>query len=169
MMKGRTGNEIMAASKIDEGTDVNYGELTRKMAKNIEQHPNADVQYNHEVIDFNRRQDGIWEVKVRNRNNGSENCIRGLRLYRCWWWRYSTITKLVSLKASTLVDSISGQFLICTNPEVINEHDVKVYGKEPPGTPPMTVPHLDTRYIDGERTLLFGPFANIGPKFLKWF
>ena len=38
MMKGRTGNEIMAASKIDEGTDVNYGELTRKMAKNIEQH-----------------------------------------------------------------------------------------------------------------------------------
>ena len=31
----------------------------------------------------------------------------------------------------------------------------------------MTVPHLDTRYIDGERTLLFGPFANVGPKFLK--
>ena len=31
----------------------------------------------------------------------------------------------------------------------------------------MTVPHLDTRYIDGERTL-FGPFANIGPKFLKF-
>ena len=31
----------------------------------------------------------------------------------------------------------------------------------------MTVPHLDTRYIDGERTLLFGPFANIGPKFLR--
>ena len=27
--------------------------------------------------------------------------------------------------------------------------------------------HLDTRYIDGERTLLFGPFANVGPKFLK--
>ena len=75
MMKGRTGNEIMAASKIDEGTDVNYGELTRKMAKNIEQHPNADVQYNHEVIDFNRRQDGIWEVKVRNRNNGSEETV----------------------------------------------------------------------------------------------
>ena len=51
---------------------------------------------------------------------------------------------------------------------VIEQHDAKVYGKEPPGTPPMTVPHLDTRYIDGERTLLFGPFANIGPKFLKF-
>lgn len=57
--------------------------------------------------------------------------------------------------------------MACTNPQVIEQHDAKVYGKEPPGTPPMTVPHLDTRYIDGQRTLLFGPFANVGPKFLK--
>ncbi len=34
MMKGREDNPgIMAASKIDEGTDVNFGELTRKMAE----------------------------------------------------------------------------------------------------------------------------------------
>ena len=63
---------------------------------------------------------------------------------------------------------ITGQFLICTNPDIIAKHG-KVYGKEPKGTPPMTVPHLDTRYIDGERTLLFGPFASVGPKFLKRF
>ena len=62
---------------------------------------------------------------------------------------------------------ITGQFLACTNPQVIEAHDAKVYGKEPPGTPPMTVPHLDARYIEGKRTLLFGPFANVGPKFLK--
>ncbi|URY17974.1 malate:quinone oxidoreductase [Staphylococcus pseudintermedius] len=62
---------------------------------------------------------------------------------------------------------ITGQFLMCTNPDVIEEHGVKVYGKEPPGTPPMTVPHLDTRYINGRKALLFGPFASIGPKFLK--
>ena len=59
---------LWSASKINEGTDVNFGELTRKMAKNIEQHPNANVQYNHEVIDFNHRKDGKWEVKVRQRN-----------------------------------------------------------------------------------------------------
>ena len=41
-------------------------------------------------------------------------------------------------------------FLACTNPQVIEQHDAKVYGKEPPGTPPMTVPHLDARYIDGQ-------------------
>ena len=51
---------------------------------------------------------------------------------------------------------------------MIEEHDAKVYGKEPPGTPPMTVPHLDTRFINGQKTLLFGPFASIGPKFLKY-
>ncbi|NGP74366.1 malate:quinone oxidoreductase [Staphylococcus aureus] len=118
MMKGREDNPgIMAASKIDEGTDVNFGELTRKMAKSIEAHPNATVQFNHEVVDFEQLS--------------------------------------------------NGQFLACTNPQVIEQHDAKVYGKEPPGTPPMTVPHLDTRYIDGQRTLLFGPFANVGPKFLK--
>ncbi|SUM35326.1 malate:quinone oxidoreductase [Staphylococcus gallinarum] len=62
---------------------------------------------------------------------------------------------------------ISGAFLVCNNPKVVAEHEAKVYGKEPPGTPPMTVPHLDRRYIQDENTLLFGPFAAIGPKFLK--
>ncbi len=61
---------------------------------------------------------------------------------------------------------ISGQ-LVVQILQVIEQHDAKVYGKEPPGTPPMTVPHLDTRYIDGQRTLVIGPFANVGPKFLK--
>ena len=70
MMKGHNSSDIMAASKINEGTDVNFGELTRKMAKNIEQHPNANVQYNHEVIDFNHQKGGKWEVKIRQRNSG---------------------------------------------------------------------------------------------------
>ena len=169
MMKGRTGNEIMAASKIDEGTDVNYGELTRKMAKNIEQHPNADVQYNHEVIDFNRRQDGIWEVKVRNRNNGSEETVFADYVFIGAGGGAIPLLQKTGIPESKHLGGfpISGQFLICTNPDVINEHDVKVYGKEPPGTPPMTVPHLDTRFVNGERSLLFGPFAGFSPKFLK--
>ncbi|WP_460994705.1 malate:quinone oxidoreductase, partial [Staphylococcus aureus] len=50
---------------------------------------------------------------------------------------------------------ISGQFLACTNPRVIEQHDAKVYGKEPPDTPPMTVHHLEARYNDGQRSLLF--------------
>ena len=31
----------------------------------------------------------------------------------------------------------------------------------------MSVPHLDTRVIDGEKALLFGPFATFSTKFLK--
>ena len=89
-------------------------------------------------------------------------------MYLLVWWCYSTITKTGIPESKHLGGfPITGQFLICTNPDIIAQHDAKVYGKEPPGTPPMTVPHLDTRYIDGERTLLFGPFASVGPKFLK--
>ena len=169
MMTGRTGNEIMAASKIDEGTDVNYGELTRKMAKNIKKHPNADVQYNHEVVNFNRRKDGIWEVKVKNRNTGQVFEHQTDYVFIGAGGGAIPLLQKTGIPESKHLGGfpISGQFLICTNPGVINEHDVKVYGKEPQGTPPMTVPHLDIRYIEGERTLLFGPFANIGPKFLR--
>ena len=31
----------------------------------------------------------------------------------------------------------------------------------------MSVPHLDTRIIDGKKELLFGPFAGFSTKFLK--
>lgn len=47
------------------------------------------------------------------------------------------------------------------------QHHAKVYGKAKVGAPPMSVPHLDTRYIDNKKSLLFGPFAGFSPKFLK--
>src|SRR5699024_3580435 len=62
---------------------------------------------------------------------------------------------------------VSGNFMVCRNKEVINKHYAKVYGKAKVGAPPMSVPHLDTRYIDGEKALLFGPFAGFSPRFLK--
>ena len=31
----------------------------------------------------------------------------------------------------------------------------------------MSVPHLDTRYVGGKRSLMFGPYAGWSPKFLK--
>src|SRR5699024_458344 len=62
---------------------------------------------------------------------------------------------------------VSGLFMVCQNPEVVEKHNAKVYDKAKVGAPPMSVPHLDTRYIDGKRSLLFGPFAGLSPKFLK--
>ncbi|NWK84748.1 malate dehydrogenase (quinone) [Staphylococcus sp. GSSP0090] len=169
MMQGHSAGDIMAASKIDEGTDVNFGELTRKMAKNLEKEPNVDVQYNHEVEDFNQRKDGKWEVKVRQRNSGNVETQLADYVFIGAGGGAIPLLQKTGIPESKHLGGfpITGQFLICTNPDVIQAHDAKVYGKEPKGTPPMTVPHLDTRYIDGERTLLFGPFASIGPKFLK--
>jgi len=62
---------------------------------------------------------------------------------------------------------VSGLFMVCNNPEVVEQHHGKVYGKAKVGAPPMSVPHLDTRYIGGRKALLFGPFAGFSPKFLK--
>jgi malate dehydrogenase (quinone) len=42
-----------------------------------------------------------------------------------------------------------------------------VYGRPPPGAPPMAGSHLDARVINGKPWLLFGPFAGWSPKFLK--
>ena len=50
---------------------------------------------------------------------------------------------------------------------MIEAHDAKVYGKEPPGTPPMTVPHLDARYIEGKRTIIW-TICERWTKFIKW-
>lgn len=169
MMKGRENPGIMAASKIDEGTDVNFGELTRKMAKNIEKHDNATVKYNHEVLDFEQLDNGQWEVTVKNRETGHTFKQTADYVFIGAGGGAIPLLQKTGIPESKHLGGfpISGQFLACTNPQVIEQHDAKVYGKEPPGTPPMTVPHLDTRYIDGQQTLLFGPFANIGPKFLK--
>lgn len=62
---------------------------------------------------------------------------------------------------------VSGLFMVCKNQKVVEQHHAKVYGKAKVGAPPMSVPHLDTRYIDNKKALLFGPFAGFSPKFLK--
>ncbi|WP_186310173.1 malate:quinone oxidoreductase, partial [Staphylococcus epidermidis] len=62
---------------------------------------------------------------------------------------------------------ISPQFIPSTNPQLIQQHHPKLYPKQPPATPPITLPHLHTPYIDRQTTLLFRPFPNLPPKFLK--
>jgi len=62
---------------------------------------------------------------------------------------------------------VSGIWLRCDNTDISNRHHAKVYGKAAVGSPPMSVPHLDTRIIGGQRSLLFGPYAGFSSKFLK--
>lgn len=170
IMEGRNSNEPLAASKIDEGTDVNFGELTRKLVKNIEKHDNAEVQFRQEVVNFKQREDSKWEVEVRNLETGEVVTHVADYIFIGAGGNAIPLLQKTKIPESKHLGGfpISGAFLVCNNPKIVNEHDAKVYGKEPPGTPPMTVPHLDTRFINGQKTLLFGPFASIGPKFLKY-
>lgn len=170
MMRDRKSSQLMAASKIDEGTDVNYGVLTRKLAKYLEKKSNVSLKYNHEVIDLTQREDGKWEVIVKNRatkekfTKVADKVFIGAGGYSIPLLQKSGVSQRKNVGGFP----ITGQFLACKNKDIIKKHNAKVYSKEPLGKPPMTVPHLDTRYINGESTLLFGPYANIDPKFLKY-
>jgi len=169
MMENRTMDEPIAATKMDSGTDVNFGELTRKMIHNLERQDHFSVQYNSNVTDIKKLRDGTWEVKVINLDEGTiEHHTADVVFIGAGGGAIPLLQK-TKIPESKHIGGfpISGEFLVCTNPDIVSKHQSKVYGKEPDGTPPMTVPHLDRRYIGGQSSLLFGPFAGFGPKLLK--
>ncbi|MEO7312036.1 MAG: malate:quinone oxidoreductase [Chitinophagaceae bacterium] len=169
VMEGRDANEKVAATRMEIGTDVNFGALTRSMIKYLDALDGVNLYLHHEVEDIDCQDDGTWEINVRD---------LGDKLSR------KIVTKFVFIGAGggslTLLEKsdipegkgfggfpVSGQWLRCTNPDIIKRHHAKVYGKASVGAPPMSVPHLDSRFIDGERALLFGPYAGFSTKFLK--
>ncbi|GAB2537735.1 malate:quinone oxidoreductase [Rufibacter soli] len=169
IMQGRDTSQPMAATRMEAGTDVNFGCLTRHMFKHLKEMGGVTLFLNHEVRSFRRKEDGLWRVRVKDVNTKQKRRAR---------------TKFVFIGAGggslpLLLESgipegegfggfpVSGQWLKCTNPDVIAKHQAKVYGKAAVGSPPMSVPHLDTRVINGKRALLFGPYAGFTTKFLK--
>ncbi|SDJ58270.1 malate:quinone oxidoreductase [Salimicrobium halophilum] len=168
MMKDRPKDEAVAATKIDSGTDVNFGVLTNVLLDHATE-GNVDVRYNQDVSDIVRADDGSWEVQVHNLNEDRIEHHKAPFVFIG-----SGGGSLHLLQKSGVPEGqgfggfpVSGQFLVCDNPEVVKQHRGKVYSKAPVGAPPMSVPHLDTRFIDGKETLLFGPFAGFSPKFQK--
>ncbi len=168
MMEGRTSSEPIAATKIDSGTDVNFGALTRLLIEQLKTQ-NVEVNYNHSVKDLNRTSDGSWEVKVHNHNNETIENHTAKFVFIGGGGGSLPLLQKTGIPESKQIGGfpVSGLFLVCNNPEVVAQHEAKVYGKAKVGAPPMSVPHLDTRYIDNKKTLLFGPFAGFSPKFLK--
>lgn len=168
IMNDRKSNEPIAATKIDSGTDVNFGALTRTLIANL-QKQDVDVNYNHNVLDVKRLKDGSWEVKVHNKENSKVEYHTAKFVFLGAGGGSLELLQKSGIPESKHIGGfpISGLFLVCNNEEVVNQHHAKVYGKAAVGAPPMSVPHLDTRYIDGKKSLLFGPFAGFSPKFLK--
>lgn len=169
MMKNRHLNEKIAATHVASGTDVNFGTLTRKLIHHLETENKVNVLYNRTVTDIDRLLKGSWEVKVKNEEANRLEHIRADFVFIGAGGNAIPLLQNTGIPESKALGGfpISGEFLMCTNEEIVSKHHAKVYGKEPKGTPPMTVPHLDRRHIDNKDILLFGPFAGFGPKFLK--
>lgn len=168
IMKERNPNEAIAATKIENGTDVNFGALTRMLFEHLER-VNVDVQYGQQVEDIKQTKAGTWDVKVRNVHTGATEHHTAKFVFIGAGGGSLHLLQKTGVPESKQVGGfpVSGVFMVCNNPEVVEQHHAKVYGKAKVGAPPMSVPHLDTRYIDGKKSLLFGPFAGFSPKFLK--
>ncbi len=168
MMEGRTSDEPIAATKIDSGTDVNFGALTRKLFDHLEAEK-VDINYNHSVKDIKRTSDDLWEVKVEDIESGTTETHTAKFVFIGAGGGSLPLLQKTGIPESKHIGGfpVSGMFMVCNDPKVVAKHQAKVYGKAKVGAPPMSVPHLDTRYIDNKKTLLFGPFAGFSPKFLK--
>jgi len=168
IMNERKDNEPIAATKIDTGTDVNFGSLTRMLFKHLDEQ-GVTTHYKHIVKDLNRLSDGSWEVKVHDIDGCKMKYYKTKFVFIGGGGGSIELLQKSGIPESKHVGGfpISGLFLVCKNQEVVEQHHAKVYGKAKVGAPPMSVPHLDTRYIDGQKSLLFGPFAGFSPKFLK--
>jgi malate dehydrogenase (quinone) len=168
MLDGRDENEKIAATKSDIGTDVNFGELTRSLFGHLKSSHNVDVFLNHEVKKLEQDENQLWTLEINTDNNETR------QVHAKFVFLGAGGGALRLLEKSGIEEGegfggfpVSGQWLVCKNDTIIQKHQAKVYGKAKVGAPPMSVPHLDSRIIDGKRELLFGPFAGFSTKFLK--
>ena len=168
IMEGRNMNEPIAATKVDSGTDVNFGALTRMLFDHLES-KHVDIKYNQIVSDIKRTSDGLWELKVRNLFSGTVTRHTAKFVFIGGGGGSLHLLQKSGIPEGKHIGGfpVSGIFMVCNNPEIVEQHHAKVYGKAKVGAPPMSVPHLDTRFIENEKSLLFGPFAGFSPKFLK--
>ncbi|MEK4229161.1 malate:quinone oxidoreductase [Solibacillus sp. FSL H8-0538] len=168
IMQDRPESDRIAATKIDSGTDVNFGALTRMLMDHLS-NQNVEVNYNHNVYSIKRTKDGLWEVGIHDLETLKVKYIKTKFIFLGAGGGSLELLQKTGIPEGKHIGGfpISGLFLSCTNQEIIEQHHAKVYGKAAVGAPPMSVPHLDTRYIDNKKSLLFGPFAGFSPKFLK--
>ncbi|WP_075342686.1 malate dehydrogenase (quinone) [Tenacibaculum agarivorans] len=167
--EGREKGEVMAASRIDRGTEVNYGKLTKKLFKILEEEFDTPVHCNYEVSDIDPDNDIEWTVEMKHTQTGTKHNIDGKHVFIGAGGGSLLLLQKVEIEEKEGYGGfpVSGEWLVCNNDEIIAQHNAKVYSKAGIGDPPMSTPHLDTRYIDGKKALLFGPFAGFSPKFLK--
>ena len=169
VMEGRDPAEPVAATRVNSGTDVNFGALTRKIFEYLWLRFGVKIHLAHDVEDLKKQDDGSWNIEVKNLTTKKKKIINATFVFIG-----AGGGSLPLLEKSDIPEGngyggfpVSGQWLRCTNPDIIARHAAKVYGKAAVGAPPMSVPHLDSRVIDDKKALLFGPYAGFSTRFLK--
>lgn len=168
MSEGRDFNsQKVAISWTDAGTDVNFGALTKQFFTAAKA-AGTEIRYGHEVVDI-KRDGSKWRVTAKNLHTGDYEAVHAKFVFvGAGGYALDLLRKAGVREVSGFAGfPVSGLWLRSKNPELVEKHNAKVYGKAAVGAPPMSVPHLDTRVIDGEKGLLFGPYGGWSPKFLK--
>lgn len=168
LVEGRDPAEPIAATYSSQGTDVDFGSLTRILTRSLVDN-GAEILTSTEVKNLKRAPEGGWTVTAKNRSTGEKT-----RLHARFVFVGAGGGALTLLQKSGIEEirgfggfPVSGEFLRTREPQVVATHAAKVYGKAAVGAPPMSVPHLDTRIVDGGASLMFGPYAGFSPRFLK--
>ena len=168
VMEGRDPSERVAATRMVTGTDVDYGALTRDLLESLKGQDGFSIHFFSRVQDL-RREGKLWNVRIRDEKSGEQRDVQAGFVFIG-----AGGGSLPLLQKSGIPEGrgyagfpVSGIWLRCDDPVVSGRHDAKVYGKASTGSPPMSVPHLDRRHVEGKVSLLFGPYAGFSTKFLK--
>ncbi len=168
VMEGRDPSEKVAATRMITGTDVDYGALTTNLLNSLRGKDGFSIHFFSRVLTLHRTGNS-WSLHVRNDKTGEHRDVQAKFVFVG-----AGGGALPLLQKSGIPEGrgyagfpVSGGFLHCDNPAVASRHNAKVYGKASVGSPPMSVPHLDTRHVEGKVSLLFGPYAGFSTKFLK--
>ena len=169
VMRGRNPKEKIAATRIISGADMSYSSLTSKLLMYLKTLSGFKVSFLEKVTHLSRNPDGRWCLTIRNQGTGNTRLIKAKFVFLG-----AGGAALTLLQKSEIPEAIGyagfpvgGIWLRCDDQAIVSQHEAKVYGMASVGSPPMSVPHLDTRIIDGKRSLLFGPYAGFSTKFLK--
>ncbi|MBF0264934.1 MAG: malate dehydrogenase (quinone) [Gammaproteobacteria bacterium] len=168
IMEGRDPSQKVAATRVAYGSDVDFGSVTHYLIEHLKTYDDFELVLNTDVVDLKADVDGLWKIELQNKLNKQQRVLNaGFVFLGAGGGALPLLQKSGVDEVSGYAGfPVSGQWLVCKTPEVVEKHWGKVYGKASIGAPPMSVPHLDTRIINSEKALLFGPFAGFSTKFL---
>lgn len=170
VINGRNVSQKIAATRMEMGTDVNFGAITKQLLYELKKNVNFKIYLQHDVRSVHHRNDGTWDVRIIDLRCNQEKYVRTNYVFVGAGGRSLSIlqTSRVQEASGYAGFPVGGQFLVTKNPKIVVQHLAKVYGTASVNAPPMSVPHIDTRMLNGDKILLFGPFATFSSKFLKY-